>query len=62
MVRQWRYPPPAIIYSSGTHFWKIIEHASYAKKIPVWAVRLGSRTLNSKKEFKKYFESGLANI
>jgi len=32
------------------------------KKIPVWAVRLGSRALNSKKEFKKYFESGLANI
>jgi len=40
----------------------IVEHPSDTKKIPVWAVRLSSRTLNSKKEFKKYFESGLANI
>jgi len=43
----------------ATHLF--FEYPSNAKKIPVWVVRLGSRTLNSKKEFKKYFSSGLAN-
>ena len=37
----------------------IIEHPSCAKKIPVWAVRLGSRTLNSKKEFKNILNQDL---